>query len=433
MNIILTFFLGITIGIIIGVAYCKNWIIIMYNYTKRIFVTIITKSKIFIVKIIRIIYDKFKTIKNSFKFSNFYNSKSDNDIYSKTKSASNEMIKIVIPLIVLPIFLFFATSLVQIFSVAFGPALSYFVNMKIFQTPTPPKTLPSLVAEKSDIVEFYPIGEKLIGKTKGSYYQLKLKIEGELKNFYKNGNILFPKEEFFIKNFTSNSSYFQIWGALSEILNSISIKRKSVNQYIFIKGSADSAKISNEDNFTEIANLTYSEYFEKWSKEITSYLSQDIYYFQMSKSFEENIEDKLTEISEPKSFTITGYCNSDLPFLRAMFIRSVLLTNSVNELALPIGIIKGEIIDTEDPEYRTVSLFLFETDKDLKKELHNESIDFDKYFKYKEKSVFPIIKEQENNNIDKNENNYVFNLILIVIAASILIAFFVFMRNRTKN
>ena len=371
---ILFFLGGVAFGISLSIAYYKKWIHFVVN-----------KITIFAISI----FNKFKSLLNAFilKFRNFIDfiltfidtlfksNKSNPETYSSFSGgvSNNNNFWQALSLII--------TTAVTILAAIFGPPISELISFKPEPKQKPPESvvykLP-IIQENCDIVEFIPEGEKAIEKSKGNLY--KLIIKGNLSNFYENGNILFPKEEFYIYDFTTTTSYINIWRKLSIKLNEISAKRKNKQYYIFIKGSADDAKIPNEINFNTIAGIYYTDYLTKYSTIIDNYLKEKVYYFQMKKNTDEI--NNLTASPTPKSFTIVGYCNLDLPYLRSMFIRNILRDKS-SDLSLPIGVIKGEIVNVENPQYRTVSLYLFETDVDLRKTLYSEKINYDNYFSYK--------------------------------------------------
>ena len=181
----------------------------------------------------------------------------------------------------------------------------------------------------------------------------------------------FSKYLFFIRNTEEE------WNNLSKTLNLIYYRKKTNYKYfLFLEGCADKAQIPNDINFNtkkgfDNNNFNLSNGIEKYfNNEIN-----DIFFFQMIESADCSY---LNSIPEPKILSkkqiLEGYSNYDLSFLRALFIKNMLIRNN---LSLPIAIIEGKISEIQN--HRTVILYLFETETDFQME-HFKFYTYDKYF-----------------------------------------------------
>ena len=232
-----------------------------------------------------------------------------------------------------------------------------------------PKIFKQSITEQRQLLNLFShvnISNAKINNNKGTIYTI-----GDITNCL-NEKICFSKYIFFLDN------YGDEWKKFTKKLNTLSsYNRKNYKYYILLEGCADRAQVPNNRNFYTIPNLNYKNFYENFSDDLKKDFNNNynsIYYFKKEK-----ISDwlYLKSVLKPKLLSKNpideGYCNFDLPFFRAIFIKNILISNKVS---MPIALIEGAISNEENHEDRTVILHIFETEQDLQS---NDFI-FEDYF-----------------------------------------------------
>ncbi len=111
--------------------------------------------------------------------------------------------------------------------------------------------------------------------------------------------------------------------------------------------------------------------------EASEYLNQPIYFLSEIAARRNII------VSETPHTIINqyGYSNSNLPFLRSVFVRDCFNDNTVAHLSFPIGIMKGAVVDETNESYRTIELYIYATNDSLEEAMEKDGFIFPKYFK----------------------------------------------------
>lgn len=179
---------------------------------------------------------------------------------------------------------------------------------------------------ENNYYEINKIGNEVIDNQKGSYYIVDLKLQNNSETFF------FNKGEYIIREFDK-----KLYKPLNEFIDKVySYLDAGAECNLYIKGSAD--------------NLSNSTLNESFVKEYDDTNFRKIGYFPMI-----SIDKYIRTI---KFHSITGnYKNSDLPFLRSVFLREKII-NTFKGIPKP-DILEGFVEKKISDKERNVTLIMY--------------------------------------------------------------------------